>query len=423
MARQCSKTSLTLAIGVVLVIVQIARAATPLNDLGSGLYLNQFQGGLYPNGSNIVPATHAVAGLNRAAAIRPLNTQGQSDPNGKYVLISIGMSNTTQEFCSQNGSKPCDSWTFMGQAAADPVVNDTSLFIANGAAGGKSAAYWDSPTDPDYNRVVTSWLTPNGLSEKQVQAAWVKVANPSPTTSLPNTSADAYTLVQQMGDISRALKVRYPNLQQIFFSSRIYAGYASSLLNPEPYAYESGLAVKWLIEAQINQMNGGAINPRAGDLSYTTGVAPWLAWGPYLWADGLNPRSDGLIWQQSDFSSDGTHPSQSGEQKVGSMLLNFMLNSEFTQPWFLSSAPGDFNNNGVIDDADYVVWRKGLGTTYTQADYDVWRAHFGQSAGSGSSAIANVAIPEPATLVLLMFAAACWCLRAHRAAQIFPTSR
>ena len=40
--------------------------------------------------------------------------------------------------------------------------------------------------------------------------------------------------------------------------------------------------------------------------------------------------------------------------------------------------PGDFNGNGVVDAADYVAWRKGLGTLYTQNDYNVWRAHFGQ---------------------------------------------
>jgi hypothetical protein len=351
-----------------------------------------------------VPAAHAAEGLNRAAAIRPLNTQGQSDANGKYVLISIGMSNTTQEFCSQNSSAPCDSWTFMGQAAANSDVNHSSLSIVNGAQGGKSASYWDSPTDSDYNRIVTDWLTPNGLSEKQVQAAWVKVANPGATSSLPNASSDAYQLEQQMGNISRALKVRYPNLQQVFFSSRIYAGYAASTLNPEPYAYESGLAVKWLIEAQMKQMNGGAIDPRAGDLSYASGIAPWLAWGPYLWADGLNPRSDGLIWQRSDFDSDGTHPSQSGEQKVGSMLLNFMLKSEFTQEWFPSTAPGDYNLNGAVDAADYVAWRKALGIAYNQNYYSVWRNNFGQSAGAGASASLSSAVPEPAGFMLALIA-------------------
>jgi probable HAF family extracellular repeat protein len=66
---------------------------------------------------------------------------------------------------------------------------------------------------------------------------------------------------------------------------------------------------------------------------------------------------------------------------------------------------GDFNGDGTVDAADYVVWRKGLGTTYTQSDYTVWRAHFGQTAGNGASTIENAAIPEPATLALLILAA------------------
>ena len=73
----------------------------------------------------------------------------------------------------------------------------------------------------------------------------------------------------------------------------------------------------------------------------------------------------------------------------------------------LAAIPGDFNNNGVVDAADYVVWRK---TDGTPAGYNAWRTHFGQPSGSGAGAIANAAVPEPATLVLLMFAAAGWCL-------------
>jgi T5SS/PEP-CTERM-associated repeat protein len=68
--------------------------------------------------------------------------------------------------------------------------------------------------------------------------------------------------------------------------------------------------------------------------------------------------------------------------------------------------PGDFNGDGAVNAADYITWRKGLGTTFTQSDYDVWRAHFGQTAGSGAGAIANSAVPEPATCVLLVIAAA-----------------
>jgi autotransporter-associated beta strand protein len=63
--------------------------------------------------------------------------------------------------------------------------------------------------------------------------------------------------------------------------------------------------------------------------------------------------------------------------------------------------PGDFNFNGIVDAADYVVWRKGLGTTYTQNDYNVWRANFGATAGSGATAgLPSSAVPEPAALLI-----------------------
>ena len=93
--------------------------------------------------------------------------------------------------------------------------------------------------------------------------------------------------------------------------------------------------MKWVIEAQIRQKQNGVIDTQSGDLDYGKGVAPWVAWGPYPWADGLNPRSDGLIWERADFGGDGTHPSQSGEDKVGTLLLDFFKSSPQTRCWFL----------------------------------------------------------------------------------------
>jgi hypothetical protein len=87
----------------------------------------------------------------------------------------------------------------------------------------------------------------------------------------------------------------------------------------------------------------------------------------------------------------------------------------------VAGLPGDFNFDGTVDAADYVVWRKGLGTTYNQNDYGVWRAHFGASLGPGSGAALpsanplSAAVPEPATSVLLILATAGWCLRRGRA--------
>ncbi len=70
--------------------------------------------------------------------------------------------------------------------------------------------------------------------------------------------------------------------------------------------------------------------------------------------------------------------------------------------------PGDYNNNGVVDAADYVLWRNGgplqnevvtIGSV-TPEDYTEWRARFGNTSGSGS-ALGAGAVPEPATVTLL----------------------
>jgi hypothetical protein len=307
----------------------------PISDMTATQSYLGYAGGLYPGG-NTIPAVHLAAGIARTKAIQPLDLNGNPSAAGKYVLVSIGMSNTTQEFCSAS-TPPCATWSFMGQASADPAVNRSALVIINGARGGQTASAWLSPTSAEYNRIRDSWLTPAGLSELQVQIAWVKVANAQPGISLPSTASDAFTLVSQMGTIARTLKQRYPNLQQIFFSSRIYAGYATTTLNPEPYAYETGFAVKWVVQAQIDQIQQNRIvDARAGDLDYRTD-APWLGWGPYLWGNGTTPRADGLVWTVGDLEGDGTHPAQSGEQKVGALLLNFFKTSPVTSCWFVAS--------------------------------------------------------------------------------------
>lgn len=61
---------------------------------------------------------------------------------------------------------------------------------------------------------------------------------------------------------------------------------------------------------------------------------------------------------------------------------------------------GDFNGDGVVDAADYSVWRDGLGSTYAQDDYDVWKMNFGQVAGIGSSS--SLSVPEPTSARLAL---------------------
>jgi hypothetical protein len=60
-------------------------------------------------------------------------------------------------------------------------------------------------------------------------------------------------------------------------------------------------------------------------------------------------------------------------------------------------APGDYNRDGIVDAADYVVWRK-IGGPHM--NYSTWRTNFGESSGVGSST--RTSIPEPTSISILI---------------------
>lgn len=107
--------------------------------------------------------------------------------------------------------------------------------------------------------------------------------------------------------------------------------------------------------------------------------------------------------------------SQPAGMPVG-RFLSAIYGPTTVQLLVISNLPGDYNNDGAVDAADYAVWRNNLGQsvtlpndsspgTVTQADYNEWRAHFGQTAGSGAAVSVNAAVPEPATPVLVILVA------------------
>jgi hypothetical protein len=292
----------------------------PINDLVGGTYKGKpgdrtASGGLFPGGTNIRPNASEVESV--ADGIGPLDANGNPDPNGRYGLVSIGMSNTKNEF-----------ETFIDVLLQGGVGKDSDLIVVNGAQGGVDAKQWADPSGKWWN-VVEDHLGGRGLTPEQVAVAWVKLAIGGPTDGWPK---ETERLQGYLADVAQILKDRFPNIQIAYYSSRIYAGYTTRGLNPEPYAYESGFAVKWLIDDQLS----GASTLNA-DPSQGTVQAPLITWGPYLWADGLEPRSDGLIWECKDFIDDGTHPSDSGTKKVADLLIDYFKSDSTARRWFTES--------------------------------------------------------------------------------------
>jgi hypothetical protein len=205
-----------------------------------------------------------------------------------------------------------------------PLI-DLGAATYDGYHGGLYPAMKNAPSnaekikDPSYAywSRVDRRLAAAGTTAAQVQAVWLKEAIAQENEPFP---ADALRLRSDLGAIVQILEQRYPSLNLIYVSSRTYGGYATTTLSPEPFAYDSGFAVKWL----VGHAADGHLKAR-----------PWVGWGPYLWTNGTKGRSDGLTWTCDDVRpQDGTHPSAAGQRKVAGLLVHFLQTSPTTKSWF-----------------------------------------------------------------------------------------
>jgi Putative Ig domain/Abnormal spindle-like microcephaly-assoc'd, ASPM-SPD-2-Hydin len=318
--------------------VDVGGTSTPivdLMDLGSGTYCpagadcaecpfgGTCEGGLYPNGSNTDPDPHESDGAAIAQSIQPLNTSGDPDPTGKYVMISIGESASQQPFEQ-----------FITQAEADPDLNP-NLVIVDGAEGGATANTWTSQTSAFWTELINYSLPFAGVTRQQVVAVWVSDVNSLQGATFPGDATQLQSNYETIANIL-VLPQFFPNIKMMLFSSMNYSGYSQGVDTtlPEPQAYESGFGPKWAIEDQINGNPNLNYNSADGPV-----LAPWMGWSFYYWGNGLIPRSDGITWSCQDLNSDGLHPADPwGHIKIAQYLLDWFKTSELTTPWFVNNS-------------------------------------------------------------------------------------
>lgn len=287
----------------------------PLTEMTADDRYKGEDGGLYGEGSNEPSAAYVKIARNEAARIEPVDVGGMPATDGAIGLVSISMSNATQEFSR-----------FKELADHDPKKSP-NVTIVDCAQNGQAMAQWVDPQGPAWIEADRR-LEVAKVSPKQVQVVWVKLANILPTGELTDHGKK---LENDTTAVVQNAKARFPNLRIAFLSSRIYGGWTTVPLNPEPYAYEGAFVVRWLIQDQLKGDPSLNYDPAKGPVK-----APLLLWGPYLWADGTTPRKrDHLIYAARDFEVDGTHPSESGRQKVADLLLTFFQTDPQARTWYL----------------------------------------------------------------------------------------
>lgn len=267
-----------------------------LNHYNQGLFLASQIKPLCPSGTNCAPSAKKIVFLffgfsncdielcggktdawqgttsNQAIAGQPCAT-----------VCNNPTANPTSQHPWNDPTNPADTVThsFLYQVyQPTPQLVDSHVIIFDGAMGQQSLERWDPtaigfyshntcffpghtlpPNDPEcnYDRVMQD-LNTNGFTEAQVQAIFIKGAVNIPQCDLSGvycadgvTEPDAYTAERYLGNIVRYLKcckadgnTRYPNLRQVFITSRTYGGYAKNTgsqggatagcTSPEPYA-------------------------------------------------------------------------------------------------------------------------------------------------------------------------------------------
>src|SRR5207237_4825745 len=127
--------------------------------------------------------------------------QGQPAADGRIVLMSVGMSNTTQEFSR-----------FVQLANADAAKNP-NLVIVDAAQGGKAADSWVSKDQPTWQEAQRR-LGAARVTAAQVQVIWIKQARIQPA-GLGEFPKHAQALQADLKRIVMTAKSLYPNLKVV----------------------------------------------------------------------------------------------------------------------------------------------------------------------------------------------------------------
>jgi len=176
-----------------------------------------------------------------------------------------------------------------------------------------------------------------------------------------------------------------------------------------------------------------SIGPTFTTLSNVQGV-PWATgdlFGDPEWdtaarlvsgtfSPGVTP---GFFENETYHSSGSTFTSLGDDRNPGNLSAQNIDVNTIVRSNFAGTALPDYNDNGAVDAADYVIWRKTLNQSgaglaadgnndgiVDQDDYDLWRIHFGKTAGAGAN-LSTSTIPEPVSWVMLAFGATTFTLR------------
>lgn len=256
---------------------------------------------LYPGIMVPMSEKHLAIGKEVSSSIVRLNPVGQPAGNGRVILAGGGMSNLKQQFAAFMNAYRLK----YGRSRPVTTVNlgtgnwDLSMMVKQMA---------------EYRKLLLDTMVKKKVTREQVQIFLFKNSIRHQSKPYPH---DVNEYVGYLEEYREFLIDLFPNLKMWFVLAPLYSGYASNTApRHEPFVYREGVAVDEFVKQHYGEST------------------PWIGFGPYYWANGLEPRGDGLVWKCGDFAvKDGAHPAPTGIVKTTDMLMRFFENSPVTE-WF-----------------------------------------------------------------------------------------
>jgi Trypsin len=185
---------------------------------------------------------------------------------------------------------------------------------------------------------------------------------------------------------------RFPGTDTFFVSrtdSAVRTGLYWDFDEPEPRTSPDFNPLNNVPPAPLRDLEGNGAPGDSGGPSFIFENNQW-------WVVGISSAQNNAYQYPN-----ATDPENIGTYGDGTLVTRVSSYDDWIYYRIDSFAVGDFNFDGPVDAADYVVWRNNLGDSSL---YNVWRTYFGTTPGSGSRGErATSAVPEPTSSVVLMF--------------------
>jgi hypothetical protein len=413
--------------------VEITAAGSPTLRSTTGTAVD---GVLDVNFSGVTPAVGATWDLFDASAVTgsfdAINVTGTpaAGPGTRYAFRSIPAAQnrargvlTLEQFLQLNVNRDTGAVSILNQGGQ---AFDITGYTIGSAAGSLSVAQWNSLDDQ--NALGSDWresnVTANRLSELKPTGMGALAGGsstelgsafaPNPASFGTPTEDLTFQYITPSGNVATGV-VNYtgaPRPNNLLLTVDPASG-AATLRNTSPHSVDvdgytilspsNSLSITGWNSLDDQNAAGGnwrESNPRAGRLSELTPTAAATI------APGTSFSLGNLFTVGG--TQDLAFSFSVGGQSVFTGVVAYSAIS--------AGLAGDYNNNGIIDAADYVVWRKNVGTTMLpnrgpglsgavgQADYDFWRSRFGATSGSATGLAGAATVPEPCSWATMMFA-------------------